>query len=391
MSYALVVTTIGPCNKPISDTFGINERAMGLLISAHYAGFIITTIYAGYLVEKIGLKPVMVGSIFLLGITLIGFGMSWSAPVLFIMMFFTGVGGGAVESAINALISSVHSETRVYSLNMLHMFFGVGAFIWPVIAGSILKNGTSWQTLYIIIGIFSLFMGLVMFIQKFPEVTFGEKVSFRDTLSMMRIPSVVVIGGVVALYVGGEIGINAWIVRYFDREVLNGVPFSHTLKFGVGAHVLAFTLTSGIFQSLYWFTMTVGRFFVTFTAKSVPDYLLLRVLTLGSAICAIATFIVRDAVSASIFLGLTGFFFSGIFATAIATGGNRFPDKLGQISGIIICFSGIGNVVLNAAIGEVAQRAGNIRAGMLFASAILVGMTICAFAVKKQPKVSGAS
>jgi MFS transporter, FHS family, glucose/mannose:H+ symporter len=195
--------------------------------------------------------------------------------------------------------------------------------------------------------------------------------------AMLRQPTVLLLAGVIALYVGGEIGINAWIVRYFDEELLKGNPL--ILHLGASHKQIA----TSFLLTLYWFSMTVGRVFTTLAGRVVPDTTLLRFVTLMSAVCAIATFAVGHILPAAIFLGLTGLFFSGIFPTTLAIGGNRYPESLGLVSGILIGFSGIGNVVLNSAIGEIAQRTGSIRAGLMFVAALLLGMAACAFGIKK--------
>lgn len=384
ISYAVTVTSMGPCNAPIARAFGLGERAMGLLIASHFAGFVVTTVLAGFLIERIGLKPVMAGGVALLGAALIGFGHAWSPASLFAMMFLTGVGGGAIEAAVNALIGTLYPETRVFNLNLLHLFFGIGAFTWPTLAGYLLNQGATWRTLYAMIGGFSVAASVIMAVQRFPAPAADTgRITPRATLDLLRHPTVLLLGGVMALYVGGEIGINGWIVRYFDEELLKGEAFAHVLSFNIGARAFSFTITTSFFLTLYWFSMTVGRVFATLAGRAMADYKLLRIVTLASAVCALATFLVDGVLPAAIFLALTGLFFSGIFATTIAIGGNRFPERLGMVSGIIIAFSGAGNVALNAAIGEIAQVTGSIRAGLLFAAVLLFGMAACAFAIKK--------
>lgn len=380
MTYAFMVTTIGPCNAGIDRAFHAGPRAMGLLISTHFAGFIVATFLSGFLIDRIGLKPVMVCSVALLGLSQFGFGMSPDLAILFATMFLTGVGGGAVEPGVNALISRLYSETRVYSLNLLHVFFGVGAFTWPTAAGWLLAGGMSWRTIYFINGAIAILMSLVMLAQGFPKMEGAVAVRFRELPALLKQPVVLLLGGVVALYIGCEMGINAWIVRYFEEE----------LHFSAVAPHIGIPITASIFLTLYWFAMTLGRVLVTFAGRAVPDYLLLRAFTVLSAAAGIALFLVRDVTAAGVLLGLTGLFFSGIFATTVAIGANRMPGRIGLISGIIFGFSGIGNVVLSYAIGEIAQRTGSIRAGLLFVAILLIGMAVCAFGIKKQETVRSA-
>jgi len=97
MSYAFTVTSMGPCNAPIAASFGAGARAMGLLIATHFTGFIAATVFSGWLIDRAGLKPVMVGGVALLGASLIAFGQAPSLTLLFVFMFIMGMGGGAVD------------------------------------------------------------------------------------------------------------------------------------------------------------------------------------------------------------------------------------------------------------------------------------------------------
>lgn len=383
MSYAMVVTVIGSCNSHIDAAFNAGESVMGMLISSHFIGFIVSTLGAGYLVDRTGLKPVMVGSVAVLGVSIIAFGVAPTLPLLFVAMLLTGVGGGAVESAVNALVAELHKDTRLYSLNMLHVYFGIGAFVFPTVAGYLLANGASWRSLYTFIGVFSLAMAAVMGVQRFPSVEGGETVKFSEMFSMLRKPTVILLGGVIAFYVGGEMGINVWVVRYFDEVLLHGEPLNTRLGITIGGRAFSFGVTTSVFLSLYWFTLTLGRLIVTFAGRVVPDYVLLRVITAMSAVFAVLTFAVNDVAWATAFLALTGLSFSGIFATTVAIGVNRFPERPGIISGIVIAFSGAGNVVFNTAIGQAAEATGTIRAGMLFAAALMIGMAVCAMFIGK--------
>lgn len=383
IGFAFTVTNIGPCNGPISEQFHIPKNVMGILISTHFAGFIISVMYSGYLVDRIGLKPVMVGATALLGVTMATLGASWNVASLFVMMFLAGMGGGGVEAAVNALFGAIYEDTRVHALNKLHMFFGVGAFIWPTIAGMYLGDGGSWRVLYYVIGAFSSLMAVIMALQKFPVSVRMDQVKPSDILDMLKNPTVLILGLLIAFYVGGEMGINAWIVRYFDEvlhadEVLKNTGAA-TLA---GIHINAGGLNSSFFLTMYWFSITLGRLIATALGRYIPDIAFLRVMTGVSCVCSLATFSLGNMFLAAAFLFLTGLFFSGIFATAIAIGGNMFPERSGIVGGIIIGFSGIGNIVFSAGVGWISQAAG-LRAGMLFASAMLVFMTICSFMLKK--------
>lgn len=383
LGYAFTVTNIGPCNGPISSHFGFGESTMGLLISTHFTGFIISVMYAGYLVDRIGLKPVMTAAAITLGVTMCAMGSSWNVNMLFVMMFLTGLGGGAVEAAVNTMIATLHKDSRVFELNKLHVFFGAGAFIWPTIAGMYLGEGGSWRVLYYIIGIFSTVVALTLTVQKFPVHEKSTPVKPSDMISMLKNPRVIMLSMVIAFYVGGEMGINAWVVRYFDEVLHAGEAMAAGGPMKIGALGFSTNLNSNFFLTMYWFSITVGRIVATAAGKYIPDIKLLRIMAVVSTVCATITFSVDNYVVAAVFLAATGLFFSGIFATTIAAGSNMFPSRTGIVSGIIIGFSGIGNIIFSAGIGWISELSG-LRAGLLFAAGMLGIMTVCSFMIKQQ-------
>ncbi len=386
VSYAFTTTSIGACNKPIAVAFHLKDNAMGMLLAWLFGGFVVASLICSYFIQRRGIKKTMLGSIAILGLALVGTGLSWNSWILFPMMLCIGIGGGAVEGAVNALIAEMYPDTRVSSLNLMHIYFGVGAFTWPLIAGFLLASGISWRAIFIILGIYSIAIGALIASQKFPasKSHTSDSSGLRDMFRLITSPAAFLIALMVAFYVGGEMGINSWIVRYFDEVILHNKPLSIPVSLTPAGIPFRFVFTSTMFLTIFWLTLTLGRIATAIAGKYLPDTTILRIETLLSTIFAIATFYVSNIFLAGIFLALTGFFFSGIFATAIATGGNRYPSQIGAVSSLIIGFSGLGNIALNAGIGVISNSWG-LRTGMMTAALFLIVMTICAFLIPKTP------
>ena len=72
-----------------------------------------------------------------------------------------GLGGGAVDSGINAYVAE-HYESR--HMSWLHSFWGVGALSGPLLLSALLARGVSWRIDYLTVGIFQIVLVTILFL-----------------------------------------------------------------------------------------------------------------------------------------------------------------------------------------------------------------------------------
>ena len=84
-----------------------------------------------------------------------------SFVVLLLLAIPLGLGGGAIDAALNNYVALHYKASH---MSFLHSFWGVGATISPLIMSQFLKQNGNWQGGYRFVSIIQLSLALIMFL-----------------------------------------------------------------------------------------------------------------------------------------------------------------------------------------------------------------------------------
>lgn len=364
LSYALSVTLIGPALSEIQNCFQVRESELGLLFAFQSIGFVSFVLLGGYLIDRYNIKLVSVlGQLHLsLGLLILSKAEAFSTAIFGFCL--VGISGALIEVSTNTTISYLYQDKRASSLNLLHVYFGVGALIGPLFSAFLLNTGLKWQSVYLYAFILSgITLGLFL-IQRFPERVEVDKVDFSLFFKILKSRWTILLGIAIACYVGAEMGTNNWVILYMERELS------------------AKKIVASFFLTNFWLAMTVGRVLCVFLGKKIKEENLLFSLCISSVIFYVLFLFSFKLLSSGLFLILLGFSFSGIFATIIALGASRFPQALGTINGIIMTAVGIGFMLFPWLIGVISTFS-SLRIGMFLILFLLVILNATSYLLKK--------
>jgi fucose permease len=366
LSYGLCISLAGPALGAIQIHFGVTEGAAGLLFTAQSIGFLCTVLFGGYLADRAGLRLVILTGQALLtgGLALFAFAGSFTAAVA--AYAITGAAGGLIEIAANTLVSDLHPDSRVSSLNLLHIFFGLGGLAGPLVSGSLLSAGAGLDRPYIAAAVYSA-CALILLVTGGVPSRIGagaEKIDFSTAVSMLKNPFTLLLGLATICYVGVEMGINGWSVLYLERSLDMD------------------KMTASSLLANFWLSMTIGRIACAVLGKKIGEKNLLALLALLS--CGTYALFLHAPTPALAGAGLvgTGLVFSGVFPALLAIGGNAWPRATGTITGLLMSFTGIGFMVVPWLVGMVAARS-SITAGMGMLVALVVALAVLAGVLRK--------
>lgn len=337
MSFGICFMVTGPALSGIQATFMVSQGKLGLFITMLSVGLMLSVLSGGYVVDRYGIKAGLLTGQLLLSAGLSLFSMTDCFSVGLGSFFIIGIGGGLIEIATNTVISDIYPEKRVSWINILHAFFGIGALIGPVLSGFIISQGLEWQNIYKVVALFSILIATFMIFQRFPKGKGAEKVEFSHLKGLIRDPIMLLIGMMMLLYVGSEMGINYWSVIYME------------------GHFSIDTLIASSFLSYFWVALTAGRFICFLIARRVSGKTLLLFLSTASLLSYSAFLMAGTMWAAGIFLALTGLFFSGVFPTILALGVDRYPDEASTTNGFLLSFMGLGILFFPYQMGVVAE------------------------------------
>ena len=319
------ISALGPGLPEIAARTHQPLAQAGTLFTALFCGGLVTSALAGRLMDRIGRRPVYVTGILANGAGLAALALATTWPEALAAAFFVGFGDAIVGVGSHVLFSDLYPRSVGAALNRLNVFFGVGALSGPALAGlTILALGDVRATLF---GVAALQGLIALSLLRAPvpaHSAHGDDVAGWRTL--LPQPLLWLLGGIIFVYVGLEIGLGDWAYSY-----LRGGGF------GVAAASIS---TSG-----YWLMLALGRALCPFLLRRHSDLVVLRLATGGAAAAALLLVAVAIARPAGLpFVLLLGLCFGPIWPLTFAVGASAFIRGFGAVSGLLSMCGAIGGL-----------------------------------------------
>lgn len=314
----------GPTLPSMIRELNIDYGISGNIFFGEYLGFIVTSLIAGILADRFGLRVILMLAGGLLAIGVAGYSSFSNTAILTASLFAVGLGLGAIELGANATIVQVHPQNKGLYLNLMAVLHGLGSLIAPLFASWLLGLSVSWRTIYRWdIPLIAIFILLFFFLQ-FPKTQEqNNSIDFRTIPSLAFKGTLPWFYAAIAFYVAAEIGIGSWLVTFLQEIRGQSIAASNQSL------------------SLFFALLMAGRLAGGFIVQRLGYLRSILFASIGSLIClAIGTF-----TPMSIFLPITGFFFSIIFPTFTAAVSENAKEKTNTILGVLFTFAGLGGLL----------------------------------------------
>jgi len=268
-----------------------------------------------------------------------------------------GLGQGAIDIASNAIVADLNRERLGAALNYLHVMFGIGALLGPVIVGFALRYRIPYSITFA--GGAAATAALALMLWRAPSIdTRAAAEEVRGALAILARPMIWLIAAVLFLYVGAETGVGAWLFSYL-RATLAVSPARASWA-----------------VSLYWFGLVAGRMAGGVLAnRSAPKTMSVA----AAALSAAAIIGVLAGPAAPLFAGvmifLIGAGYGPVFPNMIAIGAAAFPAEVGRMTSVVAAGGAVGAIIVPWMMGY-ALAAGGARSSMQVALGITVLMLV---------------
>ncbi|MCF8885095.1 MAG: MFS transporter [Aigarchaeota archaeon] len=348
--YAILATEIGPALPEISLEFKLSEAITGIVVSLQFVAGILAVL-GGFLSDIFGSVRFISISLGLIGVSALLLSYSTDLFIIGLAFFLMGTGFSFFEASVNAFISSIFSEKRGMSINLLHIGWGVGSTLGPVmIAFTILSYG-SWRLGYLMIVPFMIFFSLVygIFIQRsFKIAESGEELKrkHRDSGKSLLI-SVLPVFLTSFLLMSCKLGINTWLPYILQDQ---------------GGTIMEASLTI----SLFWMLISVGRLVWAPFVDRLGYWRVVTFTSLASLILLIPTILPIPLHTKMILYSSIGFFLGPIYPTLIAITTTYSPKRGGTLVGAIYAFGTLGTVFSTIITGFTIELFGSSIAQIIF-------------------------
>lgn len=365
---------IGPVLNELARQTGSTLAAVGSVLTFLFLGSLVAQIAAGPLTDKFGQRLILIVSLLLIAVGLASFTNARSLPLMLAMVFITGLGQGGVDLGANLIVSDAYPKNNTSVLNLLHFFFGLGAFTGPALVGfAIAETGSGLIVHWFAAGLFLLLAAAVIAIKGSSHKVAPQLKQVggdpKPGKSVYLSPLLWVIGILLLMYVGVEYGMGSWTSNYMNSTTQMALQ------------------NGALVTSAYWGALTVGRLASAAVSRRVSPMQLLIAALVGSMIAGVGLVLsVGNLIPTIIFITLMGFSYGNVYPTTVAVTVAAFPSNQGKAVGLLAAMGSIGGLAFPLIAGVLLETVSPL-AYALFITGVLVVMFILLltlFRIKKR-------
>ncbi|GHO48139.1 MFS transporter [Ktedonospora formicarum] len=353
----------------IQGAYHITPATVGLIFLAATCGYLSGSLSVGSLIAHAGLRRVLLGGalIYIGGASLITLAPPY--PLVLCAFVMTGFGMACLDAGLNAYMVGLPNNTML--LNYLHAFFGLGAWLGPLLATGVLALDWQWGSTYLVMAVLCvvILLGIFFSYEKHVPNEAEEaprlRALFAGTLRLRVVQFAIFF---LIFYGGVEVALGSW-----------------SYSFLTGAR-LALPLYASWMVSGYWLGLTGGRIVLGWFSQRVGNTRLIQGCLLGSFVGLLLTWWSPTPLVAALGLFLTGFSLGPIFPTTFAIMGTRVPPLLlPNVIGLLASQGNIGGAIFSWGAGNVTQYLG-LNLLLPFILLLTLGMQLAWLGVYQRPK-----
>jgi FHS family Na+ dependent glucose MFS transporter 1 len=333
----LTVAVEGPTLLKLAEHTSSALDEINSLFLFSSLGYLVGSYIGGRVYDRIPGHRFMAGVLVFLGILVALVPLATSRWILFTIVLILGLFKGALDVGCNTLLLWVHNETVGPFMNGLHAFFGLGAFISPLIVAQVLSvtGDIYWVYWFFAVAAFPI----AIWIWNLPSPASRAVPAQHESSRFPLLPvSIMVLCFI--LYVGGEAGYGAWIYTY-----------AFTLKFGT-------EVTAAYLTSAFWGSFTLGRL-LGIWISTLAKPLTILLLDFAGCILSVGLILLLPESAIALWAGtmLFGISQASIFPTFLTLSEERMHIT-GTIAGLFLVGAGMGGMILPWLIGQAFVQVG---------------------------------
>ena len=339
----LDMAVIGPTLSDLAGQTGSTLGEIGMVFFLGAGGVSLGTLLGGWTLDRtsgrlvLGAAQIISGSLLFL-VPHVG----WYVPLLALFVL-KGIAGGVVGTGANTLLQWTHGAKAAPFVNALHFFFGLGAFLSPLLLGLMLSAGAAYSDVYTLLALFDISVGAAVLVRlsapQAPQMGHREA-GATGTHSSYLAPIVVAAMLFLFFYVSAELTFGGWVYTY-------------AVTLGLADPARAAYLTS-----LFWLAFTLGRLISIPVAVRISSAHVLVAALIGCT-AFLGLLVVFAASPGVLWLAVAGVGFS--MAPMWPSGYNLAVQSIhltARLGAVIMLGDSIGGMVLPGLTGLFMERAG---------------------------------
>jgi len=336
-SAGFLMAAIGPVLPALSARTGASLSVMGRLMSAIFLGSLAAQVVSGWASDRFGRRVVLAVGLLLLAVTGMAIAISTALPLTLTAGVVYGIGYGAFSLSGNVMTSELVPARRASAVNLVNMFFGVGAVVGPLVVSVLLqRTGAALPALWMggALLVAAAVAAATALPDRLPVFNDGDSVPAADGAaerppSLVRDPMLLACGIFLMLYVGSEMAAGAWTAVYLHQSA--GMNEAR----------------SAAATSLFWAMLTMGRIGAVLGGMRITaEHLLNAAVWITCAGAALLLAGHGSAAASVTAFAILGFGYGPIYPTGVAVLTSRFPQAAGTATSQMGVLAAIGGALL---------------------------------------------
>lgn len=297
----------------------------GNLGSVPLAGILVATVVVGPILDKIGAKLILSCGLALIAVSLglIPWLRHYAALIAAASVY--GLGGGLLNTAANALVADIAASRRAVALNLLGLFFSLGAIAAPLLMSS-LGGGMPPSVVLPSLAGAAIAILILTLLLRFPRSAHSGT-GLAPLLSVLVHPAVWLFGALLFFESGSENCMFVW-----SSKIVALVTGARPQQANLALAGLSATFGIGRLLAVLWLRWLGDRGTIWLSCAT-------------AALGALFAFASRDFLPMSAGILVVGLGLSAIFPTVLGLAGDRFPRETGTVFGAIIGMALVGGTV----------------------------------------------
>ena len=361
--------------RSVKTAFEQSDAGIGGFYFLFAGAYALGSLGGGILTERFGRRVVLSFTAGLHAAALVALALAPSWGVFLVAAIPLGFGGGALDGGVNGLYLDLFRTGRGRALNLLHVFFSLGALSAPLVVGRAVSIGVDWRAILLGTGLVAIPVAVLFATVAMPDGRrardgtgaggdagtatptayrgVGPLGALRDRLAA----PIILLGVAIACYVASEVGVSNWLVRFLEPAPLSDA-------------------TTGL--ALFWAGLTAGRLVSARLADRYDHLRFATVSVLAMTLAMLGAILVPSIPLSIALFALTGFASGPIYPMIVAIGGDRYPERSAAIGGFLSGVAVAGSVVypplmgvLSVTVGLTVAMLGNVLLGLACAAALM--------------------
>lgn len=364
--FGLSMALIGAFLPFLPERLSVSFAEVGAMFLVMNFAMLIASLVLGLVADRFGLKLPLVAGAWLVALALFLFGHATRVSHLLPAVAFLGFGGGLLNGGTNTLVADLYDDPRrkASALNLLGVFFGVGALFLPFAFGALTSRfgitGLLTATMLV-----CLVIGAATAILRFPAPKQGHGGwPLAQMPRFIRMPIVLLLGALLFFQSGNEFALGGYVGAFLTTEL--GAP-RQTASYGFAG---------------FWAAIMLSRMVLSRVVLLVSPTMVVVGCALGAAVGALIMAAATTVSVAVIGALITGFALGGVFPTVLGLASARFHEHSGTVFGILFTIALTGGMTVPWLSGQLADAAG-LRWVLVLTAGNFVVVSLLALAARR--------